>query len=84
MAVITEQVLCRKGGGLCSLHVSPKWQLLQKRFFGGFCQLFFTFVSQLPFGAKVARSADMSHPYPSTLQQTIHRVITFLGLLDPC
>ena len=74
-----------------SLHSSPvscgfwvKWLLLQKRFCGGFRQLFFTFVSQSPCGVKVAWIADMSHQYTSSPQKTTHHVVAigvFFGLL---
>ena len=60
-----------------SLVFWGKWLLIQNRF----CAeksgpRFFTFVSQSLFGAKVAWNLDISHPYPSTLQKTIHRIIT--------
>ena len=43
-----------EGSANYSLHQSPKWLLLHKKFFGGFRQLFFTFISQSPPGVKVA------------------------------
>ena len=36
-------------------------------------------VSQSPFGAKATWNLDIFHPYPSTLQKTIHRIITVGG-----
>ena len=40
-------------------HLSLKWLLFQKRFFGGRCQLFFTFVSQSRSGVKVASAIHL-------------------------
>ena len=55
-----------------------KWLLLQKRFCGGFPQLFSTFVSQ------IAWIVDMSQPYKSSPQKTTHHVIAvevFCGII---
>ena len=75
--------------GLCiGLTVScgflGKWLLLQKRFCGGFRQLFFTFTSQSPPGVKVAWIVNMSHPYKSSPRKMTHHVVAvgvFFGLL---
>ena len=61
-----------------------KWLLLQKRFCGGFRQLYFTFISQSPPGVEVAWVVDMSHPYKSSPQKTVHHVVAvgvFFGLI---
>ena len=43
-----------EGSANYSLHLSPKWLLLHRKFFGGFRQLCFSFTSQSPPGVKVA------------------------------
>ena len=53
----------------------PKWLLLEKRFFGGFRQLFFTIVSQSPSGLVDL----MSHPYTSDAQKPTNHVV-FIGV----
>ena len=58
-----------------SLHLFPKWLLLQKKFLGEFHQLRFTFISQPP-GGKAAWIVDMSQPYKSSPQ--IRPIISLL------
>ena len=68
-----------------SLHLSFKWQLLHKKFSGGFRQLCFAFISQSSPGVEVAWIVDISQPYKSSPQRTTHHVVAvgvFFGLIQ--
>ena len=74
------------GGGFphYSLHLSPKWLLLDKKFFGGCSQLCLAFVSQFLPEVKVAWVDDVSQPYKSSPQKTTNHVFAvgvFFGLM---
>ena len=73
--------------GACVLYIYlPNGSCFRKGSLGGFCQLLFTFLSQSPFGVKVAWNADMSTCLTHTPLLRRKRSISvrvFLGLTWP-
>ena len=79
-----------EGSAKYSLHLSPKWLLLHKKFFGGFCQLCFTF-TYLPvsswgiLGSKLRELLTCLTNTNPVRRKTTHHVVAFgysLGLFQ--